>query len=579
MILRSIKRIDSVYLLIAIMFVVLPFLATLQFNWLEKMAKNQLDRAVFVYQSDAEEAAAAAGQEIEQIYHAVKFCSIPRTFDDAEILFTDVHERLLKKYDSNLSDIISDSYWLRFSAGSQPQIKQYGSDEKDLKTVPAGELAALIDYLSEFTVAPFFGNEQLPIGVFGNVMALVVNMVDPSSAQSEFGCVVMVIDRDYFAEQIVRPLGHEFFCKTETADLSFAVVDSVSQSLVFSTNSGLSWEDYGATEISAPMFRIQQQLVLVNNDEAPADNPQRARVAPPRVVHPNVGPPGHFSLLVRHPDGSLAAHVSSLHRRNILLGSVVFLVLAVSFILLAIMARRALRLTRLQQEFIGGVSHELRTPLAVISAAGENLADDVVQDPASVRKYGKLIQKEGRRLHNMVEGVLQFTRMQATYEINNAAIVDLADLIAEILDQFSHQLTEATFEVESDLPDELPPVYGDRTALGIAIGNLLSNAIKYGKEKPWLGMSAAADQNNVVVTIRDMGPGVDPRERKKIFQPFYRTEATKDAQIPGSGLGLSIVAGIVSRHDGRLEQENLPGGGCRFSIILPIAKSGHGVKS
>ncbi|MCP4290775.1 MAG: HAMP domain-containing histidine kinase [bacterium] len=579
MTLQAIKRIDAVYLLIAVMFVVLPFLATLQFTWLNKMAKTQLDRTLFVYQSDAEEAAASASYDIERIYQSAKYHAIPRSFEDIDLLYSNVYKFGAEKLDSGMEKWISDSFLLRFFENGPPKLMRYSPDQKKLITVEVSELSTVVDYFSQFPAAPYFGNEYVPVGFFGETMALVFPLVDPALHASEFGCLVMVIDQEFYSEQILRPLNHQFNCKTQTPDLSLAVIDSLSQSMLFSSDPGFKMEDYDATEISAKMFRIQERVILVDSDQTTATDSPATKEIVPRVPHPKIGSPGQFSLLIRHPDGSFASHVSSLHQRNILLGATVFLVLAASFILLAVIARRATRLTRLQQDFIGGVSHELRTPLAVISAAGENLADDVIQDPASIRKYGTLIQKEGRRLHNMVEGVLQFTRLQVTNETNNTTNIDLADLIAEILDQFNHQLEEAKFTVEREFQTELPPVFGDRSALGIALGNLISNAIKYGKENPWLKISTQVQKNNVVVTISDLGPGIDPQERKKIFQPFYRTQATREAQIPGSGLGLNIVAGIISRHHGQVEQENNPNGGCSFSVFLPISKSDDGVKS
>jgi len=578
--LRALKRVNAVYVLIAVMIVVLPILATLQLSWLEKMAKTQLDRTLFVYQSDAEQAAASVDQQIESVYQSIRYHSVPRSFDDVEILFSDVQTAMNKKHGTLLNDLMTDIFWIRFSVDNEPDIQRFSPDSKTLSTVNAGRLDPLVDYLAGFQVAPFFDREKIPVGLFGDVMVMLVPLVDSSFGPGEFGCVVMVLDQEYFSEKLIRPLTEQYFCKTNNPHLSLAVIDKISETLLFSTDPDLNIDDYSETETSADLFNIHDRMILVDkNPVSTGGDTDAPKKTLSKTHYRSVDLPGQWSLLVRHQEGSLAAHVSSLHQRNVLLGSAVFLVLAGSFILLAVLARRAQRLTRLQQEFIGGVSHELRTPLAVISAAGENLADDVVQDSAAIRKYGKLIQKEGKRLHNMVEGVLQFTRLQSTDTLSNPTEVDLADLIAEILDQFNHQLEEAGFSVECNIPENLPLVFGDRPSLGTALGNLISNALKYGKDGAWLGISAEIGKDKVVVSIRDKGPGVDPGERKNIFKPFYRTCSTRDAQIPGSGLGLNIVDGIIARHNGRIEQENIPGGGSRFSISLPVFESDHGEKS
>ena len=117
-----------------------------------------------------------------------------------------------------------------------------------------------------------------------------------------------------------------------------------------------------------------------------------------------------WDLLVKHQAGSLEAAVTATRNRNLAISLGVFTLLAGAIAMIMVSTRRAQRLAAQQMEFVAGVSHELRTPLAVIRTAAENLADDVVHDAEKTRQYGALINREGRRLSNMVERVLLFAK-------------------------------------------------------------------------------------------------------------------------------------------------------------------------
>src|SRR5204862_5942173 len=117
---------------------------------------------------------------------------------------------------------------------------------------------------------------------------------------------------------------------------------------------------------------------------------------------------GAWIVRARHREGSLDAIVTRSRRRNMAISLGVLGLLGASFLLVIASAQRQRRLARQQMEFVAAVSHELRTPLAVIRSAGENLADGVVADSAQMKRYGALIETEGRRLGDMVERVLQF---------------------------------------------------------------------------------------------------------------------------------------------------------------------------
>jgi len=146
-------------------------------------------------------------------------------------------------------------------------------------------------------------------------------------------------------------------------------------------------------------------------------------------------------------------------------------------------------------------------------------------------------------------------------------------VITEVLASFQPLLARGGFHVEPDVAVDLPPVMADRAALARAIQNLLNNAMKYGGESRWIGLrarSATIGHNPMVeIIVSDRGPGIPAEELSQIFEPFYRGDDVRAAQIRGNGLGLSLVKNIVTAHRGTINVESAPGGGSSFLITLP----------
>ena len=284
---------------------------------------------------------------------------------------------------------------------------------------------------------------------------------------------------------------------------------------------------------------------------------------------------GRWQLLIKHQAGSLAAAVSSARHRNLAISFGILLLLGAGILMTAISTRRAERLARQQINFVAGVTHELRTPLAVICSAGENLADGIVDSPEKAAQYGEVIYREGRRLTDMVEQVLEFAGAQSgqpRYEFRPTDVSQ--DFIDGAVAACQAQIQERHFSVETMIDPNLPPVRGDGAALKRAMQNLISNAIKYDGESRWARisaqMSAGKQGNEVRITIEDRGLGINSADIAHIFEPFYRGHEAVAAQIKGSGVGLSLVKQIVEAHGGRVSVKSTPGTGSVFTLHLPI---------
>jgi signal transduction histidine kinase len=284
-----------------------------------------------------------------------------------------------------------------------------------------------------------------------------------------------------------------------------------------------------------------------------------------------------WQLVVRHPRGSLDAAVTELRRRNLGIGFGVLLLLGVSMAFIMASARRAQRIARLQMDFVAGVSHELRTPLAVISSAGENLADGVVSGSAGqVRKYGELIRSESKRLTGMVEQILQYGKLQRgdpKYDLRPAR---LDEIVTNAIAGMNPGPAAEGFTVERGFAPDLPAVTADPAALTDCVRNLVQNAMKYSGNARWISIRTAPARTGrasaVELVVEDRGIGIHPEDLPRVFDAFYRGRTALSTSIHGAGLGLFLVRKAVAAMGGSIRVENNEGSpGSRFTITLPAA--------
>jgi signal transduction histidine kinase len=275
-----------------------------------------------------------------------------------------------------------------------------------------------------------------------------------------------------------------------------------------------------------------------------------------------------WELVAVHSEGSLDAAVAHARHRNLAISLGILVLLTASLALLLHSTRRSRRLARQQLEFVAGVTHELMTPLAAMRSAGQNLADGVVRDPDQVVRYGRLVDREGKRLADMVGQVLALAGMGFGERAPERRAVAAGELLDRVLADFSAELEGAGFEVELSVGEPEPVIAGDFESLRRALGNLVGNALKYAASGAWLRLSARRVGRWVELEVADRGGGIAPEEQPHIFEPFRRGSGLSASTIPGSGLGLSLVRSTVEGHGGtvRLESSN---GGTTFNLRLP----------
>lgn len=220
-----------------------------------------------------------------------------------------------------------------------------------------------------------------------------------------------------------------------------------------------------------------------------------------------------------------------------------------------------------QSEFISSVSHELRTPLTAITGWAETMQSGELRDPEDVRKGMDIIVSEARRLTNMVEELLEFSRIE---DGRFTLSVEPLDLKAELEDAvytykefFRKEGIELTYQ---DCEEEMLPISGDPERLRQVFCNLLDNAAKHGGSGKRIDVSIKQEILDAVIQIRDYGPGIPVEELPFIKNKFYKGSS----KARGSGIGLAVCEEIITRHEGRLAIGNAEGGGCVVTIQLPI---------
>lgn len=274
-------------------------------------------------------------------------------------------------------------------------------------------------------------------------------------------------------------------------------------------------------------------------------------------------------LASRHATPAAMARRSFL--LNICLSTALAAVLLGGVFLTLRTSSRAMKLSRMKNEFVSNVSHELRTPLASIRVFAELLRLGRVETPEKTREYGEYIETESRRLSQLINNILDFASIESGRKTYHFERCDVREVVCETLKTFGVRLRQSGFNIHlegADIP--LPPARIDAGAVAQSLSNLLDNAVKYSNGRTDVTVTLRRDGDWIVVAVTDQGIGIPRDEQRKIFDRFHRVSTGLVHDVKGSGLGLSIVRHIVDAHRGRVTVESRPGEGSTFSILLPV---------
>jgi len=292
---------------------------------------------------------------------------------------------------------------------------------------------------------------------------------------------------------------------------------------------------------------------------------------PPPLAAVSLGPPFDDFRLAAVPLGEDV--VAQASRRNRLLYGVLlglfYLALAVGTAYTARALYREARLSRLKTDFVSLVSHELRTPLTSIRMFIDTLALGRVQDEKEMKEILGMLSRETERLSAMIERVLDWSRIESGRKAYHRDAWEVKEVLDASLEALRAQRLNEPSRVEVQLQEGLPRLDVDRDAMAGAVLNLLQNAYKYSGEDQRIALRAVREPKGVAIEVADFGVGIAPRDRKRVFDRFYRVDNLLTRKTSGSGLGLAIARRIVEAHGGSISLRSEVGKGSTFTIHLP----------
>jgi two-component system, cell cycle sensor histidine kinase DivJ len=234
-----------------------------------------------------------------------------------------------------------------------------------------------------------------------------------------------------------------------------------------------------------------------------------------------------------------------------------------------------------KSRFIATMSHELRTPLNAIIGFSEMLREEdaLMIDAKQRRDYAHLINESGHHLLSVVNGLLDMSKIESgNFELMPEP-VEIEKVIDECCELLALRARQAGIEIARELSPDLPRIVADKRALLQIMLNLMSNAIKFSNRGGKVTVAATAELGqpqqagetaHVAITVEDTGVGIGEQDLERVGEPFFQARSAYDRRHDGTGLGVSIVKGLLALHGGRMEIESHVGKGTRIRVRLPI---------
>jgi len=231
---------------------------------------------------------------------------------------------------------------------------------------------------------------------------------------------------------------------------------------------------------------------------------------------------------------------------------------------------RKARTARLQSDFLANVSHELRTPLTAIRMYAQTLQHGRLrEDPQKVEECLDTIVRETEWLETMIDQALTWRSAAKDRVVLELHIEPVAGAVERALDRFSLLVAPGEVDLTAEVTTTAPLAH-DSNGIVTVLLNLLINAYKYTGEDKRIAVRAFDRTEEVVLEVEDNGIGIPPKDRRRIFEPFYRTDDRLRAKSSGAGLGLAITKALVIAHGGTIEAHSREGKGTRMTVRLPV---------
>jgi two-component system sensor histidine kinase SenX3 len=235
----------------------------------------------------------------------------------------------------------------------------------------------------------------------------------------------------------------------------------------------------------------------------------------------------------------------------------------------------ARRIEAVRRDFVANVSHELKTPVGALSLLSEAVMD-ASDDPEAVQRFAGRMQIEATRLTNLVQELIDLSRVQNDDPLEDSEPVRVDELVAEAVDRCRHQAGTKQITMAAGGAADLH-VWGNRGQLAAALGNLVENAVNYSPARTRVGIAArrvtAPGGDLIEIAVTDQGIGISEKDKERVFERFYRVDPARSRATGGTGLGLAIVKHVAASHGGEVTVWSSEGQGSTFTLRLPEAGS------
>jgi signal transduction histidine kinase len=236
------------------------------------------------------------------------------------------------------------------------------------------------------------------------------------------------------------------------------------------------------------------------------------------------------------------------------------------------LVERLQSLEQSRRQLLANLVHELGRPLGALRSAIQALSKGAASDAKLLADLTTGMDEEAARLQHVVEDLAHLhDQVLGDLELNLETI-QTHDWLGRVLAPWAEAAKEKNLDWQVEIQEDLPDIIADPMRLAQVIGNLVSNAIRYTPAGKSIAFSASAQANQLIIRVRDSGPGIRLDEQEKIFVPFYRGDQGRRIK-QGMGLGLSIARDLVNAHGGVIEVESAPGTGSQFTVCIPIHRN------
>jgi len=227
------------------------------------------------------------------------------------------------------------------------------------------------------------------------------------------------------------------------------------------------------------------------------------------------------------------------------------------------------RLEKVRKDFVANVSHELRTPITAIRGYAETLQAGALADPTNAPKMVEIIHRQSERLSELVEDLLELSRLEGRVFQLAEAPVDLALAAQRAAEAVRPKATSKNVTLAVEVPPDTMALADERGVEQVLI-NLMDNAVKFTPPQGTITVFARSGAGGVVISVRDTGVGIEQKHLARVFERFYRVDKGRSRDMGGTGLGLSIVKNLVAAMHGDVRVESAPGKGSTFFVELPF---------